>query len=57
MQTFQSIVCQTAADGWCAKLSNGSQAATLSATQSRDAIAALERLQEFYQAQVEGFHC
>ena len=32
------------------ELANGSQAAALNATQSRDALAAIERLQGFYQA-------
>jgi len=51
MQTFPEYSsAKTAAGRLVREVSNGSQAATLSATQSRDAIAAFRRLQEFYQA-------
>ena len=41
---------KAAAERIVRELANGSQAAALNATQSRDAIAAFERLQGFYQA-------
>ena len=51
MQTFASYSdAKTAAERIVRELANGSQAAALNATQSRDALAAFERLQGFYQA-------
>jgi len=51
MQTFASYSdAKTAAERIVRELAAGSQAAALNATQSRDALAALERLQGFYQA-------
>ena len=51
MQTFATYSdAREAAERVVRELANGSQAAALTATQSRDALAALERLQSFYQA-------
>jgi integrase len=51
MQTFANYSdAKTAAERIVRELSDGSQAATLNVTQSRDAIAAFERLQSFFQA-------
>jgi integrase len=51
MQTFAAYSdAKAAAERIVRELANGSQAAALNATQSRDALAALERLQGFYQA-------
>jgi len=51
MQTFANYSdAKTAAERIVRELSDGSQAAALNATQSRDALAAFERLQGFYQA-------
>jgi hypothetical protein len=51
MQTFANYSdAKTAAERIVRELANGSQAAALNASQSRDAIAAFERLQGFYQA-------
>ena len=51
MQTFAAYSdAKTAAERIVRELANGSQAAALTATQSRDALAAFERLQGFYQA-------
>jgi integrase len=51
MQTFANYSdAKTAAERIVRELANGSQAAALNATQSRDALAAFERLQGFYQA-------
>jgi hypothetical protein len=50
MQTFASYSdAKTAAERIVRELANGSQAAALNTTQSRDALAAFERLQRFYQ--------
>ena len=50
MQTFANYSdAREAAGRVVRELANGSQAAALTATQSRDALAALERLQSFYQ--------
>jgi integrase len=51
MQTFANYSdAKSAAERIVRELANGSQAAALNATQSRDALAAFERLQGFYQA-------
>jgi len=51
MQTFVNYsAAKAAAERIVRELANGSQAAALNATQSRDALAAFERLQGFYQA-------
>ena len=51
MQTFTNYSdAKTAAERIVRELANGSQAAALNVTQSRDAIAAFERLQGFFQA-------
>jgi integrase len=51
MQTFAAYSdAKTAAERIVRDMANGSQAAALTATQSRDALAAFERLQGFYQA-------
>lgn len=51
MQTFPAYTAaREAAERVVRELANGSQAAALTATQSRDALAAFERLQGFYQA-------
>jgi integrase len=51
MQTFANYsAAKAAAERIVRELANGSQAAAFTATQSRDAIAAFERLQGFYQA-------
>ena len=51
MQTFAAYSdAKAAAERIVRELANGSQAAALTATQSRDALAAIERLQGFYQA-------
>jgi len=51
MQTFANYSdAKTAAERIVRELANGSQAAALNVSQSRDAIAAFERLQGFYQA-------
>jgi hypothetical protein len=51
MQTFTSYSdAREAGERIVRELANGSQAAALTATQSRDALAAFERLQGFYQA-------
>ncbi len=51
MQTFATYTeAREAANRVVRELANGSQAAALNATQSRDALAALERLQSFYQS-------
>jgi len=51
MQTFAAYSdAKAAAERIVRELANGSQAAALTATQSRDALAAFERLQGFYQA-------
>jgi integrase len=51
MQTFAAYsAAKAAAERIVRELANGSQAAALNATQSRDALAAFERLQGFYQA-------
>jgi integrase len=51
MQTFANYsAAKKAAKRKVREMSNGSQAAALNATQSRDALAAFERLQEFFQA-------
>jgi hypothetical protein len=51
MQTFANYSdAKAAAERIVRELTNGSQAAALNVTQSRDALAALERLQGFFQA-------
>jgi integrase len=51
MQSFAAYSdAKAAAERIVRELANGSQAAALTATQSRDALAAFERLQSFYQA-------
>jgi integrase len=51
MQTFPAYTAaREAAERVVRELANGSQAAALTATQSRDALAAFERLQGFYQS-------
>ena len=51
MQTFAAYSdARAAAERIVRELANGSQAAALTATQSRDALAALERLADFYRA-------
>lgn len=51
MQTFANYSdAKVAAERIVREMANGSQAAALTATQSRDALAAFERLQGFYQA-------
>ena len=51
MQTFGSYSeARAAAERAVRDLANGSQAAALTATQSRDALAAIERLQNFFQS-------
>ena len=51
MQTFPAYTdARKAAERVVRELANGSQAAALTATQSRDALAAFERLQGFYQS-------
>jgi hypothetical protein len=51
MQTFASYPdAKAAAERLVREVANGSQAAALNASQSRDALAAFERLQGFYQA-------
>ena len=51
MQTFAAYSdAKAAAERIVRELANGSQAAALTASQSRDALAAFERLQGFYQA-------
>ncbi len=51
MQTFAAYPdAREAAERVVRELANGSQAAALTATQSRDALAAFERLQGFYQS-------
>ena len=51
MQTFAAYSdAREAAERVVKELSNGSQAAALTATQSRDALAAIQRLQGYYQS-------
>jgi len=51
MQTFPAYSdAREAAERIVRELANGSQAAALTATQSRDALAAFARLQGFYQS-------
>ncbi len=51
MQTFANYTdAREAAERTVREMANGSQAAALTATQSRDALAAIQRLQGFYQS-------
>jgi hypothetical protein len=51
MQTFATYPeARSAAERIVKELSNGSQAAALTASQSRDAMAAIERLNDFYKS-------
>jgi hypothetical protein len=51
MQTFATYSkAREAAERLVRQMADGSQAAALTATQSRDALAALERLQSFYES-------
>jgi hypothetical protein len=51
MQTFAAYsAARTAAERIVKELADGSQAAALTATQSRDALAAFQRLQSFYES-------